>query len=70
MALLIWQEENSGRNFRIQTDDVEIHRKMVESKDFKLVGEGMNVPLWIYRAEFPSLESARQMINVIIKSGE
>jgi hypothetical protein len=50
----IWQDEGDKRSFRIQTDDRELHRRMQNDDRFQLAGEGFNIDLWVYQAEFPS----------------
>ena len=56
----IWQEVAGKPSFRIQTVNEHFHQKMLQSDRFELVGWGVNIPLWIHRAEFPSVQKARQ----------
>ncbi len=60
----IWQEENNKPVFRFQTDDKDVHQHMLQSKEFEMVGWGVNVHLWIYRAKFSSIQDARKALNL------
>jgi hypothetical protein len=59
-GLLIWQEADGKFVFRFQTDDENVHRHMSQMEGFKLVRQGVNVDLWIYRVEFSSVENAKK----------
>jgi hypothetical protein len=59
----IWQEEHGKPIFRFQTEDEEIHIFLSRQKDFKLVGWGVNLNLWIYLGEFNSLRQARETLR-------
>jgi hypothetical protein len=61
--LHIWQEEFGKASFRVQTESEALHREMLQSEDFQLVGWGVNTPLWIHRAEFPSMAKARRLLE-------
>ena len=56
----IWQDVVGKPSFRIQTVNEDFHQEMLQSDRFELAGWGVNIPLWIYRAEFPSVLHARQ----------
>lgn len=59
----IWQEEADKPAFRIQTDNEHFHQEMLQSERLELVGWGVNIRLWIYRAEFLSVQNAQQTIE-------
>ena len=56
----IWQEEAGKPSFRIQTVNEDLHQEMLQSDRFNVVAWGVNIPLWIHRAEFQSVKHARQ----------
>jgi len=56
----MWQEMDDKLIFRFQTNDKNAHRHMSQIKGFKLVGQGVNINLWIYRVEFSSFENAKK----------
>jgi hypothetical protein len=56
----MWQEMDGKFVFRFQTNDENAHRHMSQMKGFKLVGQGVNINLWIYRVEFSSYETANK----------
>ena len=56
----IWREVAGKPSFRIQTENEHFHQEMLLSGRFELVGWGVNIPLWIHRAEFQSVQKARQ----------
>ena len=58
--LEIWQEIVGKPSFRIQTENEHLHQEMLQTSRFELVGWGVNIPLWIHRAEFQSVQKARQ----------
>jgi len=47
-----------------QTEDKDVHQHMLQSKEFEMVGWGVNVHLWIYRAKFSSIQDARKALNL------
>ena len=56
----IWQDIGNKQSFRIQTDDKELHKRMQSDDRFRLAGEGFNIDVWVYQAEFPS----RQAVSI------
>lgn len=68
MTTLIWQEKSNRTVYRIQTDEFDVHDKLRGRNGFTLAGEGMNVPLWVYRAEFESHEEAQKILSIVEKS--
>lgn len=60
----IWREVDGKLIFRFQTYDEKLHQYMSQRNDFKLVGWGVNINLWIYRAEFSSIRAAQQALKV------
>jgi len=65
-GLLMWQEMDGKFVFRFQTDDKNVHRHMSQMKSFKIVGQGVNVDLWIYRVEFSSVENAKKTFEFFV----
>jgi len=65
LGTYVWREVEGKPVFRIQTDDKAVHRYMSQCKEFKLVGQGVNVNLWVYRAEFHSLQKACQVLKFV-----
>ena len=73
----IWPEVAGKPSFRIQTANEHFHQEMFQSERFELVGWGVNIPLWIHRAEFQSVQHVRQTferyfgkgVAVVIGSG-
>ena len=59
----MWQEEDDKPIFRFQTDEIAAHHYMSEREEFKLIGQGENISLWIYRAEFSSVKKAMEMFR-------
>jgi hypothetical protein len=51
----------------LQTDDENVHRHVSERKDFKLVGWGVNANIWIYRAEFSSIQNVQKALNLVLR---
>ena len=68
--LRIWQEVAGKPSFRIQTEDENFHRQMLQSDRFELVGWGVNIPLWIHRAEFQSIQNARHTFERYFGKGD
>jgi hypothetical protein len=64
---VIWRESGMISVYRIQTDDPVLHQHLSQQKEFELVGWGINIPLWIYRAEFSSLDEAHKILSVLGK---
>lgn len=67
VGIYVWRETKGKPVFRFQTEDKIVHQYLSKNNDFKLVGQGVNVNFWIYRAEFDSLQTARQALNYAIK---
>jgi hypothetical protein len=65
---IIWRESKMISVYRIQTHDPVLHRHLGQKKEFELVGWGINIPLWIYRAKFSSLDEAHKALSLIEKS--
>lgn len=59
----IWQEVEGKPSFRIQTTDEGFNQELLQSDRFELIGWGVNIPLWIHRAEFQSVQHARQIFQ-------
>ena len=59
----MWQELHGEPEFRFQTTDPKIHKRMHRSSYFKLVLIGMNVDLWVYKASFYSPKEARRSLE-------
>jgi hypothetical protein len=62
--VLIIQEGDSKPSYRVQTTDQDVHNKLYESNHFKLVGWGVNVLMWIHKAEFESIQVAHKTFEL------
>ena len=62
----IWREVKGKPLFRLQTDDQNVHRQIAQRKDFRLVGWGINSNVWIYRAEFSSIQNVQKALNLVV----
>lgn len=65
----IWQEGHRKTIFRFQTQDENVHIFLSQRKDFRLVGWGVNINLWIYMGEFNSLRRARETLRPAYPGG-
>ena len=61
----MWKEERSKPFYRFQTDERETSSKMKRRKKFKLVGWGVNCPLWIHQATFSRPDIAKKAFKTI-----
>jgi hypothetical protein len=59
----MWQELHGEQEFRFQTTDPKLHKRMHRSRYFKLVVIGMNIDLWVYQASFYSPKEARRSLE-------
>ena len=66
----MWQEQQGKAIFRIQTVNMDIHLYLLQKKEFEIVGEGVNVEVWIHRAEFPSIKQARRILESMANENE
>jgi hypothetical protein len=58
----VWQEGHRKIIFRLQTQDEKVHIFLSQRNDFKLVGWGVSINLWIYLGEFNSIRQAREVL--------
>jgi hypothetical protein len=65
---VMWQEMYGEPEYRFQTDDPAVHRRMQKRKSFKLAVWGINKKLWVHRARFYSPQKARQTLQRITRS--
>jgi hypothetical protein len=63
-----WKEERGKPYYRFQTDEIEIKNKMKRREKFKLVGFGMNCPLWIYQTTFSRPDIAKKAFESLTGS--
>ena len=61
----LWQEEKKKPYYRFQTDEKAIADKMKRRNKFKLVGSGMNCPLWIFQTTFTRPVLAKNTLKVL-----
>ena len=61
----IWQEMNRYPDYRIQTNDPYVARKLKKRTTARLVGLGINVSLWIFRVQYESPKLAKQAFKRI-----
>ena len=59
----MWQELHGEPEFRFQTTDPKLHKRMHRSRYFKLVVIGMSIDLWVYQASFYSPKEARRSLE-------
>ena len=64
----IWKEIKGKSIYRIQTESITVHRKLLQMQEFELVAEGVNTELWVHSGEFSSIEKAHQTIKSIISN--
>lgn len=55
----MWQEQRRKPYYRIQTDVPEVAKKLRRRTTFKLVGFGLNTPLWIFRGKYSTPYKAK-----------
>jgi hypothetical protein len=65
----IWQDGHNKNIFRFQTQDEKVHIFLSQRRNFKLVGWGVNIKLWIYLSEFNSLRQAREALRPAFPGG-
>jgi hypothetical protein len=63
----MWREVEGKPVFLFQTNEKSTHLYMAQREGFKLVGWGVNINLWIYRAEFSSIRDAEQAFKDAIQ---
>ena len=62
----LWQEQlNNYLDYRVQTNDPQIARKLRRREKTMIAGFGMNSPLWIFCLQYASLKSAKRGLNSI-----
>jgi len=62
----MWREYPSIRgdkHYRYQTNNPDIHKKMRQRKDFKLVLWSLNSRLWVYVSKKNTLEKAKRTLG-------
>jgi len=63
--LYAWQEMYGEPEWRFQTDQPDIKKKLSNRKGFHLVAEGANCRLWVYRKSYLKPKSARRALERI-----
>jgi hypothetical protein len=59
----LWQELRGKPEFRIQTKDSRIARKLKRRQQFSLAVEGINTILWVFRGKYSTPQKARQSLS-------
>jgi len=62
----MWREHpfiRGDKNYRYQTNNPDIHKKMRQRKDFKLVLWSLNSRLWVYVSKKNTLEKAKRTLG-------
>jgi hypothetical protein len=65
---IIWHEKKGKRSVRIQTNNINIHLKLLRREEFEFVGEGLNISLWIHRCESLPIEKIQNMLRRLVKN--
>ena len=65
MTTFMWQEQYGSPEFRFQTDDPKIAKRMRQRKKFVLSGYGINIRLWIYTSPFYKPQDAKRTLSHI-----
>ena len=67
----LWQELRGKKYYRVQTDDIDIAKKMKRRNGFSLIGyvlngkPGKGACLWIFSCEFSRPDIAKETIKSI-----
>ena len=61
----IWQESIRYLDYRIQTNDPQVARKLRRRETAVIAGFGVNSPLWIFRLKYTSPKLAEQGLQRI-----
>ena len=61
----MWQEAYGQPYYRFQTEEKDIADKLKRRQNFKLVGWGVNCPLWIFQTTISRPDNARRMFKHI-----
>ncbi len=67
----LWQEERGKKYYRIQTDDIDIAKKMKRRNGFHLIGyvlngkSGQGTCLWIFGCEFSRPDIAKETLKSV-----
>tara|TARA_Y100000310_G_scaffold54092_1_gene49631 strand:- start:232 stop:546 length:315 start_codon:yes stop_codon:yes gene_type:complete len=59
----MWREAKHFPEFRFQTNDSKIAKRMRRSPNFEFCGIGINAPIWIYRQPFYSVREAKTSLG-------
>ena len=59
----LWQESIRYPDYRIQTNDPEVARKLRRREITMIAGLGVNAPLWIFRFKYSSPKLAKQSLS-------
>ena len=63
--LYIWQELRGKPEWRFQTDQYEIYRKLKRRKRFRLVAYGCNGDLWVFVKSYKHPKNARKAFEQV-----
>jgi hypothetical protein len=63
--LYMWRLESKRPEYIFQTDEKTIANQLKRRQGFKLVGEGLNCPLWIFQTEISRPDNAKRMFKHI-----
>jgi len=63
--ICFWQEEKGKPYYRFQTDEKKLADKLKRRENFKLVGNGLNCPLWIFQTSISRPDNAKRMFKHI-----
>lgn len=63
--IYMWKEERGQPYYRLQTDNWQAVDKMKRRKNFKLVGSGVNCPVWIYVARINRGDTAKKVLKTL-----
>jgi len=63
MTTYMWKELEGYPDWRVQTEDSAIARKLRRHSKWKICGFAMNAPLWVYRRPFNTSQEARRSLR-------
>lgn len=65
MKSYFWKLEKKRPIYFFQTNDYKIYKKMKRRKNFRLIGIGLNCPLWIFSAKIGRPSTARKIFKTL-----
>jgi len=63
----LWQEYRSSKNYKVQTSDYSIAKKLKRRKKFHISAFAINYPLWIFSCYFTRPDIAKKVLESITR---